>query len=128
MMKLGELPFRQWIVPNPGNAHVYAGMPPPQYARSPGFAFPLNSIVHDGRIPFAIPATASPEDMSFVDQVHRRTDLDRGQCQALIAALTREFALIQGPPGTGKSYLGVKLLRVLLDCKVKGNLGPIIVM
>jgi len=128
MMKQGELPFRQWIVPNPGNAHEHAGMPPPQYARSPGFTFPLKSIVHNEHPPFVIPVTASPEDMSFVDEVHRRTGLDHGQCQALIAALTREFALIQGPPGTGKSYLGVKLLRVLLDCKVKGNLGPIIVM
>ena len=57
-----------------------------------------------------------------------RTELDRGQCQALIAALTREFALIQGPPGTGKSYLGVQFMRVLLACKRKAHLGPVVVV
>jgi len=128
MMRQGELPFQQWIVPNPRNAYERGDMPPPKYARSPGFAFPFKSIVHNQHPPLDISITASPDDTSFVDEVHHRTGLDHGQCQALIAALTREFALIQGPPGTGKSYLGVKLLRVLLDCKVQGNLGPIIVM
>lgn len=45
-----------------------------------------------------------------------------------MAALTREFALIQGPPGTGKSYLGVNLMRVLLDSSLEARLGPIIVI
>lgn len=36
------------------------------------------------------------------------------------------MALVQGPPGTGKSYTGVGLIRVLLDNKAKGDLGPII--
>jgi hypothetical protein len=66
--------------------------------------------------------------MTLIDAMEARTGLDRGQCQAMVAALTREFALIQGPPGTGKSYLGVKLLQVLLDCKTEANLGPIIIM
>ena len=56
------------------------------------------------------------------------TTLDQGQCVALHAALTREYALIQGPPGTGKSYVGVQLVRVLLENKKKTDLGPILVM
>ncbi|MCJ1357464.1 MAG: hypothetical protein MMC33_007460 [Icmadophila ericetorum] len=97
MVQLSEQPFREWIVPNPGNAHVYTGMPPPQYDRSPGFAFPLNSIVRDGCLPFVVQAIASPKDMSLIDEVHRQIGLDRGQCQALIAALTQEFAPIGIP-------------------------------
>lgn len=57
-----------------------------------------------------------------------QTTLDRGQCLALVAALTREFAFIQGPPGTGKSYVGVQLVKVLLGSKEKAKLGPIVVV
>ncbi|XP_038654615.1 NFX1-type zinc finger-containing protein 1-like [Scyliorhinus canicula] len=39
---------------------------------------------------------------------------DRSQLKALQKALKREFALIQGPPGTGKSFLGLKLVEILL--------------
>ena len=68
------------------------------------------------------------DDVARVDELVERTSLDRGQCVALMAALNREFAFIQGPPGTGKSYLGVKLMRVLLACKEKANLGPVVVV
>jgi DNA replication protein DnaC len=71
---------------------------------------------------------ASVDDTAIVDELEGRTELDRGQCRALIAALTREFAFIQGPPGTGKSYLGVQLMRVLLACKRKARLGPVVVV
>lgn len=40
--------------------------------------------------------------------------LDNSQYTALHHALTREFAIIQGPPGTGKTYLGLKILKMLL--------------
>nr|KAG5685909.1 hypothetical protein BaRGS_005418 [Batillaria attramentaria] len=40
--------------------------------------------------------------------------LDDSQYNALHNALTREFAIIQGPPGTGKTYLGLKILKMLL--------------
>ena len=41
--------------------------------------------------------------------------LDESQLTAMKAALTREFALIQGPPGTGKTYIGLKVMRALID-------------
>ncbi|TLD25489.1 hypothetical protein PspLS_05703 [Pyricularia sp. CBS 133598] len=65
---------------------------------------------------------------NFFRVLESRTGLDRGQCEGLAAALTREYALIQGPPGTGKSYVGVQLTRVLLACKSKASLGPIMVI
>ncbi|EON97158.1 putative nfx1-type zinc finger-containing protein 1 protein [Phaeoacremonium minimum UCRPA7] len=71
---------------------------------------------------------ASSTDASLIDEMEDRTGLDRGQCVALVAALTREYALIQGPPGTGKSYLGVKLIQVLLASKEAASLGPIVII
>lgn len=56
------------------------------------------------------------------------TELDRGQCEALVAALVREYAFIQGPPGTGKPYLGVAIMRILLACKKTAALGRIVVV
>ncbi|CAF1425706.1 unnamed protein product, partial [Adineta steineri] len=44
------------------------------------------------------------------DELH----LNPKQCEALMSALTRKVALIQGPPGTGKTYLGVRIVEMLL--------------
>ncbi|XP_062987456.1 NFX1-type zinc finger-containing protein 1-like [Elgaria multicarinata webbii] len=41
--------------------------------------------------------------------------LDESQISAIRMALSTEFALIQGPPGTGKTFIGLKLLEILLD-------------
>lgn len=40
--------------------------------------------------------------------------LDVTQYTALQAAVTKEFAIIQGPPGTGKTYVGLKIVQILL--------------
>ncbi|XP_054840650.1 NFX1-type zinc finger-containing protein 1-like [Eublepharis macularius] len=40
--------------------------------------------------------------------------LDESQILAIRMALSREFVLIQGPPGTGKTFIGLKILEVLL--------------
>jgi hypothetical protein len=77
---------------------------------------------------FSISPRASVDATAIVDGLEARTELDRGQCQALIAALTPEFAFIQGPPGTGKWYLGVQLTRVLSACKRKARLKPVVVV
>ena len=59
--------------------------------------------------------------VSILDE-YRRPDaeilgLDPSQTEALYAALTREMVVIQGPPGTGKTFLGLKIVRVLLHNK-----------
>ncbi len=64
-----------------------------------------------------IKPTDSPDDEVLVDKLTKQTTLNCGQCHALIAAWTREFAVIQGPPETGKSYLGLQLTKVILDLK-----------
>ncbi|CAL1544824.1 unnamed protein product, partial [Lymnaea stagnalis] len=40
--------------------------------------------------------------------------LNESQRDAAILALTKELALIQGPPGTGKTYVGLKVMQILL--------------
>ena len=40
--------------------------------------------------------------------------LDESQYSALQTAVTREFVTIQGPPGTGKTFVGLKIIQLLL--------------
>lgn len=123
MMRKGELAFQEWVVPTENSGHAaVCDIPPPAYARGPGFEFDLGPVMQGG----ALRVTEAREDALAMLEMH--TTLDRGQCGALYAALTREFALIQGPPGTGKSYVGVQLVRVLLQNKAKARLGPILIM
>ncbi|RYP53611.1 hypothetical protein DL768_001475 [Monosporascus sp. mg162] len=124
--KIGELRFQQWILPNPTNGRTH--MPPPAYARRAGFRFCLDPIAKSTIANLVMSPTSRANDMGFINTLERCTDLDRGQCQGLVAALTREFALIQGPPGTGKSHLGAQLVRILLRTKSEARLGPIIVI
>lgn len=164
MQRLSRLPFRQWILPDRitvfGKGSELLDIPPPLYARDPGFVFSLDSILkgaegclsmnprvsvdelgardpwvvlldslwNDAGGRLSLDPRASVDDVAIIDELEARTELDRGQSQALIAALTREFAFIQGPPGTGKSYLGVQLMMVLLACKRKAHLGPVVVV
>ena len=132
MQRLSRLPFRQWILPDRGlhgqTRSEKLEIPPPLYARRKNFQFSLRPILKESASELALDVTTSAENGLVIDELQSGTGLDRGQCAALIAALTREFAFIQGPPGTGKSYLGVQLMRVLLACKTKADLGPIVVV
>lgn len=130
MQKMSHLPFEEWIVPKSatGSAARNAGfrVPPPLYARVAGFSFNLKPILKDPTVDLVLNPGSNNNDM--VQNLENSTSLDRGQCEALITALTHEFALIQGPPGTGKSYLGVRIMRVLIENKKIAKLGPIVVM
>ncbi|KAH7208159.1 hypothetical protein BKA60DRAFT_652423 [Fusarium oxysporum] len=118
-----QLPFYKWLTPSePATDEV----PPPLYARREGFAFPLSSIAKDKNTTLLLYSAQGLHGINLFD-LKNKTGLDSGQCQGLIAALTREYALIQGPPGTGKSYLGVKLVQVLLAVRKQANLGPIVI-
>lgn len=45
------------------------------------------------------------------------------QLESVKMALTKELAIIQGPPGTGKTYVGLKIVQVLLDNASVWNLN-----
>jgi hypothetical protein len=134
MNRLGRLPFQQWILPGraqPLKRNEKVDIPPPLYARG-SFHFSLGPILKadapgDGDIHIN-PASITLDDPDILREMESRTELDFGQCRALLAALSREFTFIQGPPGTGKSFLGVHLMKVLMECKARANLGPIVVV
>jgi hypothetical protein len=106
-------------------------IPPPLYAREPGFEFSLEPLLKPNPL-FVGGMSINPASLSspstILDEMEARTDLDRGQCKGLLAALTREYAFIQGPPGTGKTYLGIQLMKVLMHCKRKAKLGPVVIV
>ncbi|XP_059147742.1 NFX1-type zinc finger-containing protein 1-like [Physella acuta] len=57
------------------------------------------------------------------------TNLNDSQLEALKLALTKELAIIQGPPGTGKTYIGLKIMNILLQNETSvGCEGPILVV
>lgn len=129
MQRLSRLPFRQWILPDHvSQTPIDVDIPPPLYARGIGFSFSLKAVLKDSTKDLHVEARVPTDSTTIVDELQKETILDRGQCRALLAALTREFAFIQGPPGTGKSYLGVQLMQVLLACQKEADLGPIIVV
>jgi hypothetical protein len=132
LQQQSRLSFREWILPNPigtnGDTSAVLNVSPPLYTRNPGFTFSLKAILKKADDDFSLSLSTPIDDTVTIDELETKTSLDRGQCQALVTALFREFAFIQGPPGTGKSYLGVHLMKVLLSCKFKANLGPIVVV
>ncbi|KAG5881475.1 hypothetical protein JTB14_026532 [Gonioctena quinquepunctata] len=55
--------------------------------------------------------------------------LNTSQAKALHGALNRELVVIQGPPGTGKTFLGLKIVKELLENSSSWkSSGPIIVV
>ncbi|XP_013775656.1 uncharacterized protein LOC106460493 [Limulus polyphemus] len=55
------------------------------------------------------------------------TFLDKSQEEAILQTMNNRVAIIQGPPGTGKSFVGIKLVQLILSCATKPN-GPILVL
>ncbi|BFZ13122.1 hypothetical protein BsWGS_16161 [Bradybaena similaris] len=60
------------------------------------------------------------------------TSLNVSQLEALKLALSHEIAIINGPPRTGKTYVGLKIVRIILENNVMkhavGSRGPILVV
>eukprot|EP00026_Physarum_polycephalum_P000205 Phypoly_transcript_00205.p1 GENE.Phypoly_transcript_00205~~Phypoly_transcript_00205.p1 ORF type:complete len:1663 (+),score=204.04 Phypoly_transcript_00205:71-5059(+) len=67
--------------------------------------------------------------MSEMDEVlgEEKVQLDQSQKEAIRHVLTHEVAIIQGPPGTGKSYVGSKIIQLLLTLSTLPP-GPILLM
>ena len=54
--------------------------------------------------------------------------VDKAQRTAICHALTNRVTIIQGPPGTGKTYIGVKLVQLLLSSSTLPANSPILVL
>ncbi|TKA68558.1 hypothetical protein B0A55_11214 [Friedmanniomyces simplex] len=123
-----DVPFADILAPvstasNP-NRDIDVG--PPSYATRPGFRFDLSAVTGVGAELYVDPAHDIHDIESMTARLTAQSKLDYGQAQAVVSSLLRSFALIQGPPGTGKSYTGMQLIKILLDNKKAGDLGPII--
>ncbi|CAI5506821.1 unnamed protein product, partial [Closterium sp. Naga37s-1] len=150
-----SLPFAEYICGTPvrtpggapGGAAATLGYTLPAYIET-GMMYDLSLLLKTK--PSSAQAEKAPEDTfalsnvpisnptSFpIDPVLHCTSLDQPQAVALQAALTQELALLQGPPGTGKTFVGIKLVEILLSNALKsadsggassggGGLGPIL--
>ncbi len=54
-------------------------------------------------------------DLALIDGSVGATRLDASQEKAIKHTLLHRLAIIQGPPGTGKTFVGVKLVQMLLS-------------
>lgn len=129
-----RFPFRDLVLPDrrltqEPTEEATLSVGPPLYARHADFEFSLHAILKDdGTSGLVVNPGAHFDRRQKIEELKTKTTLDDGQCDALLGALTREFALIQGPPGTGKSHVGVQIMRVLQTCRNYADLGPIVVV
>lgn len=109
-VKPADLPFQRYIV-----GCSCTGDNPPAYLRHLMFSYDLTCIA-----PPNLPMQSRFSLKHVLIQPHARwpteadLGLDTSQLSALRLALSSEFAVIQGPPGTGKTYIGLKIVQVLL--------------
>ncbi|EDO34739.1 predicted protein, partial [Nematostella vectensis] len=55
------------------------------------------------------------------------TLLESSQSEALVHALSNRLAIVQGPPGCGKTFLGVKIVQLLLSLQPQLT-GPVLLL
>ncbi|XP_065220934.1 LOW QUALITY PROTEIN: NFX1-type zinc finger-containing protein 1-like [Planococcus citri] len=89
--------------------------------------FPMKQFIVDGNTVVDLPKYAKTlENFHVYDYTvnlaendgwpdHSSIGFDEHQFNAFKTALTSNFTVIQGPPGTGKTYLGLKIVEVLLQ-------------
>lgn len=94
----------------------------PPYLKSQSSVYNMTNVFDDPAAHFDITAPEWPK---------LATTMDDSQLEAVKQSLTKELAIIQGPPGTGKTFVGLKVMRALLDNRnARGNAsnGPILVI
>ena len=134
----------------PFTAHLIQGectsISPPQYLADRGglahyslaclYGEEASSIQHSTSIRgLRLTRTPSLSQHPLVNILNRshwpdkdKLELDQSQLEAIQMALTQEIAVIQGPPGTGKTYIGLKIVEVLLNNRQMWDQSPIVVM
>ena len=114
-----DIPFSDLLLPNQESGPVQTSWP--AYATQPHFAFNLSPVTTDGE-----PLYLQQDEAFDLNCLKERSTLDEAQCKALVGILSRNLALVQGPPGTGKSFIAVQAVKVLLECREKAEMNPII--
>ncbi|XP_059147745.1 NFX1-type zinc finger-containing protein 1-like [Physella acuta] len=117
LIAMRTIPFQKHII------YCKREISPPKYLNK-NSSYNLNTIMTEtyDEFPVSILADSNWPDCS-------ETELNDLQYKALKLALTKELAVIQGPPGTGKTYLGLKIMDILLENKSHVRCeGPILVV
>lgn len=124
------LPFRKYIAPltaHDGPEPITVN--PPLYSRRQGFRFNLNPLLNGERREEAYLTVDSDASAQLcLEELQTSSTMDNGQCKALIGALCSEMVCIQGPPGTGKSYIGVQIVKAIINSIAQEAIGPILVV
>ncbi|KAJ3021022.1 hypothetical protein HKX48_009341 [Thoreauomyces humboldtii] len=94
---------------------------PPSYLR-PGTIFDLKSLIRGRKEPFEVDVSDYKSLVSTLSGI-RNLVLDETQLTAFASAMTRAVALIQGPPGCGKTYIGVHIVKTLLENEKRISAG-----
>ena len=98
-------PFKAYIV----DCKPPSPLPPPSYLKGKQYAcYDLTALEFRNPVQL-LDSCAWPH--------HEEVNLDKSQLAAVQMALTQELSLIQGPPGTGKTYIGLKIVEILLQNK-----------
>jgi hypothetical protein len=126
----GDLPFLKYLV------ELQEEVDLPEYLREKPAIFNLKGIVCncETRTGDCAHSHMNVLDDDFEQELSLTQKFDTSQQNALRLALTKELALIQGPPGTGKTFIGVKLIQILLQNdhfwkhKAQGKTCPIVVV
>ena len=100
-----ELPFQRYIV------HCDSDVKPVPYLQARRFDF--SCLIEENIKGFIEVEVLKKHRWPNADTLK----VDEAQYAALQAALTQEMSIIQGPPGTGKTYLGLKIVQLLLQNK-----------
>ncbi|EKM54252.1 uncharacterized protein PHACADRAFT_174761 [Phanerochaete carnosa HHB-10118-sp] len=121
-----KLPFSRYLALCPPGELGKVKIEAPVYARNASFSFQLASLFPSDAGTTSLQLSVTNPDSIENARTELRTcnSLDPSQADAIVDALTREWALIQGPPGTGKSYTGVKIIDILLA----NGVGPILMI
>eukprot|EP00808_Paulinella_micropora_P013954 g63803.t1 len=88
-------------------------------------AVPLGEVlVHLGQAPRLTKlAHGDMQVAEFSSDIQKAVETDPSQKQALQLALDKSVVLVQGPPGTGKTYIGVQIVKAMLQAQARKQ-GP----
>lgn len=126
----GTHPIGRWVLPS---------NPPPVSGTTSGgheslvgsrkekeFRWDLKPILRNPGSTLAlgrVPTLSASEEVEALEQA---TVLNLEQCKGLVAGLSQGMSLIEGAPSTGKGFVGLQLVRVLIQNKPQKPIGPII--
>ncbi|XP_005110825.1 NFX1-type zinc finger-containing protein 1 [Aplysia californica] len=121
LQEMNQLPLERYIL------FCSQDVDPPEYFL-PDQQYDLGCLFPAPHREFLVSPLQIRRLLTFADD----SELNESQLEALEIALTREMAVIQGPPGTGKTFVGLKIMNVLLASqKLSESLeskGPILVV